>query len=211
MSRITLVRAMGILIAEDDLDISTLYKRALEKRKHVVVLTSTGEACLQNYIDTLRTETTPRFSSVSMTTPIVNLSSTPQDIKFHNKRTSSFDTDVSSLYDVVILDYKMPGMNGMDVAKEILAVNLHQRIIFASAYVKETLQESVKQLKQIVELMQKPFTLSQLVDTVEDKEVYEELKSLNVDVNRIRAAEPTHELVIDLLERLRRIQKNRTF
>lgn len=59
--------------------------------------------------------------------------------------------------------------------------------------------------------MQKPFTLSQLVDTVEDKEVYEKLKSLNVDVNRIRAAEPTHELVIDLLERLRRIQKNRTF
>lgn len=211
MSRITLVRAMRILIAEDDLDISTLYKRALEKRKHVVVLTSTGEACLQNYIDTLRTETTPRFNSVSMTTPIVNLSSTPQDIKFHNKRTSSFDTDVSSLYDVVILDYKMPGMNGMDVAKEILAVNPHQRIIFASAYVKETLLESVKQLKQIVELMQKPFTLSQLVDTVEDKEVYEELKSLNVDVNRIRAAEPTHELVIDLLERLRRIQKNRTF
>ena len=211
MSRITLVRAMRILIAEDDLDISTLYKRALEKRKHVVVLTSTGEACLQNYIDTLRTETTPRFNSVSMTTPIVNLSSTPQDIKFHNKRTSSFDTDVSSLYDVVILDYKMPGMNGMDVAKEILAVNPHQRIIFASAYVTLLLLESVKQLKQIVELMQKPFTLSQLVDTVEDKEVYEELKSLNVDVNRIRAAEPTHELVIDLLERLRRIQKNRTF
>ena len=102
-------------------------------------------------------------------------------------------------------------MNGMDVAKEILAVNPHQRIIFASAYVKETLQESVKQLKQIVELMQKPFTLSQLVDTVEDKEVYEELKNLNVDVNRIRVREPTHKVVIDLLERLRRIQKNRMF
>ena len=210
MSRITLVRAMRILIAEDDLDISTLYKRALEKRKHVVVVTSTGEACLQDYFDTLCRETSPRSNSVSTTTPIVNLSSTPQNIKFHNKRTISFDTDVSSPYDVVIVDYKMPGMNGMDVAKEILAVNPHQRIIFASAYVKETLQESVKQLKQIVELMQKPFTLSQLVDTVEDKEVYEELKNLNVDVNRIRAAEPTHELVIDLLERLRRIQKNRT-
>jgi DNA-binding NtrC family response regulator len=102
-------------------------------------------------------------------------------------------------------------MNGMDVAKEILAVNPHQRIIFASAYVKETLQESVKQLKQIVEIMQKPFSLSQLVDTVEDKGVYEELKSLNIDVNRIRAAEPTHELVIDLLERLKKIQKYRTF
>jgi hypothetical protein len=65
---------------------------------------------------------------------------------------------------------------------------------------KETLQESVKQLKQVVELMQKPFSLSQLVDTVEDKGIYEELKSLSIDVSRIRAAEPTPELVIDLLE-----------
>lgn len=180
---------MRILIAEDDLDISTMYKRALERRKHTVVLTSTGEACLQNYLDIFKSNNSN-----------------------HKKTSRTNNTIASPLpYDVVILDYKMPGMNGMDVAKEILAVDPHQRIIFASAYVKETLQESVKQLKQIVELMQKPFTLSHLVDTVEDKEVYEELKSLNVDVNRIRAAEPSHELVIDLLERLQRIQKNRTF
>lgn len=181
---------MRILIAEDELDISTLYKRALEKRKHSVVLTSTGEACLQNYLDIY------------------------QRNNFKHKKTSRSVTVASPPplpYDVVILDYKLPGMNGMDVAKEILGVNPHQRLIFASAYAKETLQESVKQLKQIVELMQKPFSLTQLVDTVEDKEVYEELKNLNVDVNRIRAAEPTHEIVIDLLERLRRIQKNRTF
>lgn len=104
----------------------------------------------------------------------------------------------------------MPGMNGIDVAKEILAVNPHQRIIFASAYVKETLQESVKQLKQVVELMQKPFSLTQLVDTVEDKEVYHQLKNLNVDISRIKAAEPSHELVIDLLKRLKKIKKYRT-
>jgi DNA-binding response OmpR family regulator len=35
---------MRILVAEDDQDISILYKRALEKRKHSVILTSTGEA-----------------------------------------------------------------------------------------------------------------------------------------------------------------------
>jgi hypothetical protein len=32
------------------------------------------------------------------------------------------------------------------------------------------------------------------------EKVREELKSLNIDVSRIRAAEPTPELVIDLLE-----------
>jgi two-component SAPR family response regulator len=36
----------------------------------------------------------------------------------------------------------MPKINGMEVAKEILAVKSHQRIIFASAYVKESLYNS---------------------------------------------------------------------
>lgn len=51
----------------------------------------------------------------------------------------------------------MPRMHGMEVAKEILAVNPHQRIIFASAYVKDAPQGSITRLKQIVELLQKPF------------------------------------------------------
>ena len=117
----------------------------------------------------------------------------------------------SAPYDVVILDYSMPSINGMEVTKEILAINSHQRVIFASAYVKETLEHSIKQLKQVVELIQKPFELSKLVDTIEDKEVYEDLRTLNIDVDLVKAANPTHEQIIDLLERLKRIQKHRTF
>ena len=203
---------MQILIAEDDLDISALYKRALEKRKHSVVLTYTGEACLENYLDAFHNTKSPRRDYPEVTTKITKvLSSSTSNESNSRYNSSSKETAPLNLYDVVILDYKMPGMNGMDVAKEILGVNPHQRIIFASAYVRETLQESVKQLKQVVELMQKPFSLSQLVDAVEDKEVYEELKSLDVDVIRIRAAEPSHQVVIDLLERLKKIQKYRTF
>jgi DNA-binding NtrC family response regulator len=102
-------------------------------------------------------------------------------------------------------------MNGMEVAKEILAVNPHQRIIFASAYVKETLQDSVKELHQIVELMQKPFDIDKLIDTIEDKDAYNELKKLKVDIDVIKAANPSHEEITDLLERLRKIEKMRTF
>jgi hypothetical protein len=87
----------------------------------------------------------------------------------------------------------------------------HQRIIFASAYVKETLEHSVKEPKQVVELLQKPFELKQLTDTIEDTDTYEELRALNVDVNRIKGAELTHEQIFDLLNKLKRIQKNRTF
>jgi CheY-like chemotaxis protein len=113
-------------------------------------------------------------------------------------------------YDVVILDYKLPGINGMKVAKEIFEINPHQRIVFASAHVEETLQESAKQLKRIVELVKKPFKLGELIDKLEDKELYEELKAFDVDVDRIRAARPSHELLLDLLERLTRIQTTRT-
>jgi CheY-like chemotaxis protein len=50
-------------------------------------------------------------------------------------------------FDAVVLDHRMPKMDGMEVAKHILAANPRQRIIFASAYVNETLVDSVKQLK----------------------------------------------------------------
>ena len=64
----------------------------------------------------------------------------------------------------------MPQINGFEVAKEILAVNSHQRIIFASAHVKETLEDQYKTAKaSLVELMQKPFTIKELIDTIEDK------------------------------------------
>ena len=204
---------LRILIAEDDPDISKLYKKALEKRNHNVVLTASGDTCIQNYLDNLpRTATIPKPSSrVAMTSKIdysyhreVNYGSS------HTKKAGPMFF-VESSYDTVILDYKMPGMNGMDVAKEILAVNPRQRIIFASAYVEETLRESVKQLKLVIELMQKPFSLSRLIDTVEDKEAYEELKNLNLNVARIRDAELSHQTLMDLLERVRRIQKNRGF
>jgi len=123
------------------------------------------------------------------------------------KRTKSDGTP----FDAVVLDYRMPKKDGMEVAKEILATNPHQRIIFASAYVKDTLVDSVKQLKQVVELMQKPFELESLVDTIEDKEIYAGLEKLNVKVQQIKDLDPTHEQVRDLVEGLSKIMKNRTF
>ena len=198
---------MRILIAEDDLDISTLYKKALEKNKHHVIITSNGEECLKNYRTTLK-----NMASKALQPSKADAAATETD-SFQNYEAEFkkvADTNVTP-YDVVILDYSMPGMNGMEVAKEILNVNPHQRIIFASAYVKETLEHSVKELRQVVELMQKPFALKQLTDTVEDTEAFEELRELNVNVDRIKEADLTHEQILDLLDKLRRIQKNRAF
>ena len=173
---------MRILIAEDDKDTALLFKMALEKRGHSVTTTQNGEDCLKLYHDE------------------------SQNIRLK--------TDLSERlqpFDAVVLDYKMPRINGMDVAKEILAVNPHQRIVFASAYVKETLVDSIKELNQIVELMQKPFGEDALIDTIEDKGIYSELRKLNVNVSDIKAANLRHEQIREILDILKNIQKGRTF
>src|ERR687886_1940532 len=143
---------MKLLIAEDEQDTALVYKLALQDRGHQVTITNNGQDCLDVYHLELQN---------------VTLSTDP------SKHIQPFDA--------VILDYKMPKINGIEVAKEILAVNPHQRIIFASAYVKETLLDTIKSLKQITEVVQKPFGVNILIDTVEDKETYSELQKLNVD------------------------------
>jgi CheY-like chemotaxis protein len=169
-------KPLNILIAEDEPDIAALYKAVLEKRKHKATITTNGEDCLKAYHEIY------------------------QQLYYQSdsKNTS---------FDVVILDCKMPQMNGIEVAKEILAVNPHQRIIFASAYIKDTVIDSIKNLKQVMtESVQKPFEIKRLIDLVEDKMVYEELRKLDVDIDVIKAVNPTHEQVSDLLGRLQNVR-----
>jgi CheY-like chemotaxis protein len=173
---------MEILIAEDDKDTTSSYKKALEERNHKVIITDNGEECLRVYHEKL------------------------QGIRHKTNATEHIQP-----FDAVILDYKMPRINGMEVSKEILAVNPHQRIIFASAYVKETLEGSIKQLSQDVELMQKPFGPNALIDAVEDKEIYDELRQLNVNIHFFKAANFRHEQLKNILETLRKLQKARSF
>jgi CheY-like chemotaxis protein len=170
---------MNILIAEDENDLALLYKQALEDRDYHVTITPNGEDCLKTYHDVF------------------------QEMTLHNTNTMKH---LRFPFDVLLLDYKMPQINGLEVAKEILAVNSHQRIIFASAYVKETLEYPIKQLKQVIEAIQKPFTIETLVERIEDKEAYIELEKLNVDIDIVKALSPTHEQITDLLQRLREYQ-----
>ncbi len=112
-------------------------------------------------------------------------------------------------FDAVILDYRMPKKDGMEVAKEILAIEPKQRILFASAYVVETLVDSVRSLQQVVELIQKPFELDPFLDLIEDKGIFSELEKLNVNVKGIKDLNPSHQQIRDLLEGLKKLQKGR--
>ena len=197
---------MRILIAEDESDISHTYRVALESRNHDVNIANDGISCIQVY----REELAKR-----------NQTSLNNNMNYNNASQDSPPT-AASPFDVVVLDYKMPGKDGMEVAKEILTMNRDQRIIFASAYVKDTLEESVKKLNRVVELLQKPFEIQAFIDTIEDKEVYEELKKIMINIRAIDDDNPTskpkpvdsstsRERMRDLFECLRKIQKNRTF
>ena len=82
-----------------------------------------------------------------------------------------------SPFDVVVLDYRMPKKDGMEVAEEILALNPQQRIIFASAYVKDALADAIKQFNHVVELIPKPFKINVLIDTIENEVIYKALEN----------------------------------
>lgn len=176
---------MKILVAEDECNIAMQYKLALEANGHEVRLTENGEDCLKAYRVALRYKKTraqrkPEKSSGSENTPVA--------------------------FDVVVLDYRMPKKDGMEVAKEILELCPNQRIIFASAYVLETLTESVKNLRQVVELLQKPFEIDTLVDAIEDRGVYEELGKLNVRIKELKNLDVTHAQLVDLLVGVKKLQ-----
>ena len=117
------------------------------------------------------------------------------------------ETNNKPPFDVVIIDIRMPKKNGGEVAREILKVRPTQRIIFASAYVKENLANSLKELNQIIAVLQKPFRLSVLVDTIEDEESYAQLEKFNIKVREIKNFDPANRTVQCLLEDLSKIQK----
>jgi CheY-like chemotaxis protein len=156
----------------------------LEKAGYEVIVTDNGEDCAKVYLD--------EFQNF-------------KDLK--GEDLARMSTHLNQPFEAVILDYRMPGMTGMEVAKEILALNPHQRIIFASAYIQETVKDSVKELKQVVELLQKPFSYRVLLDTISDKQIYNRLKKYNVDIRLLKRAELSHEQLVEVFNILKSSRK----
>jgi DNA-binding response OmpR family regulator len=175
---------MKILVAEDEANIGIQYRTVLEQNKHQVKITADGVQCLQAYYDELDKLAKEKLDG-------------------RGRRKPPFDA--------VVLDYRMPNKDGMEVAREILAIEPKQRILFASAYVVDTLVDSVKNLQQVVELLQKPFDLDEFVDLLEDKQIWSGLEKLNVKVKEVKDLNPSHNEIRDLLEGLRKLQKGRAW
>ena len=111
---------MRLLVAEDDHDTAIVVKQTLEHRGYIVTLTTNGEDCLKIYNDRL------------------------QNVKLHRDPREHVQP-----FDAVIIEYMIPMVSGLEVAKEILAVNPHQRVIFASTNPKDILKDSLQTIIQL--------------------------------------------------------------
>ena len=169
---------MNVLIAEDESSMSDLYRIALGAKGNHVLITSDGVECIDAYKEALGR------------------------LRQSGKSPSRYEP-----FDAVVLDYRMPRMDGLEVAKNIFAMNKEQRVIFASAFVKETLRDSVKYLEQVVELIQKPFEPKILVQLIEDTSATKELQEINRAISQLDPGKSNDEQINELLDVLKKIQK----
>jgi CheY-like chemotaxis protein len=72
----------------------------------------------------------------------------------------------SQHFDLVILDYHLPGRDGIDVARHVLSIAPAQRILIASSYPAEVIRKSADTLQRSIELLVKPFGLDDFIDAV---------------------------------------------
>jgi DNA-binding NtrC family response regulator len=167
---------MKILLADNDLRIALAYKTALEERKHHVVISNNIEDCLKTYYD--------EFNKVR----------TPGNLHEHTQP-----------FDAVILEYKIPGMSGIEAAKEILAVNPHQRLIIATECITHDILNAIKMLESSsIELLQKPSGENVIISLIEEKEILSELQKLDINVEYVKSAQFRHEQMRDMLDTLRK-------
>ena len=165
---------MHILIVEDDADTANLFSNLFRAKGYRVNIAHTAEEGLKIYSKSLQ----------------------EAQLK-HSLR-------VARPYEAILLDYNLPDRNGLEVAKEILAINPHQRIIFVSAYVEDTLSSSIKEMSIPVEVLQKPVSNDVLMNTIEDKEFYDELKRLGLKPEEFKKAGFNHEVfgkILDILKK----------
>ena len=141
---------MIILIAEDQPAIAESFRVFLESEGHEVVLTYDGEACLQMYNRAITSR--PRFARIS-----------------NDNKWASAKDNVQPPFNVVVLDVRMPKIDGVDVAKEIMSMCPDQKIVMSTAYGEETAPKMlIEQLGKSVDILQKPFDLENFAAMIND-------------------------------------------
>ena len=84
-----------------------------------------------------------------------------QAYKSEMNRTSKENNDP---FDLVLLDYRMPKLNGLEAANQILALHPNQKLLMVTAFsgLLEIKDEKLKKMK----IMAKPFETDDLLSTI---------------------------------------------
>jgi CheY-like chemotaxis protein len=129
---------MKVLVADDDVASIFIFKQILSKRGHDVVLASSGKDCLTLY----------------------------QQSK-NKLRSDPSDQIPIQPFDAVMIDFQISEPSAPEIAKEMLKISPHQRIIFISSLINESVLESIRKLDVPLAVLQKPISDKALIDTVE--------------------------------------------
>ena len=138
-------KSMKVLIADDDLDILSLYKTFLEAKGKEITTATDGRKCVEIY---------------------------KRETNIHKS---------NDYFDVIVLDQKMPFMTGLQAAVEILDINPHQKIIFASGYLEKTLLEVLTKLNRAIAVIEKPFSLDMLEHMINNTEIFNKLEKITIN------------------------------
>ncbi len=122
-------------------------------------------------------------------------------IREYRDALQTIDKNRPTPYDVVVIDYLMPIMDGITLAKEILKQCPQQRIIFVTGHGPKLLPE-LNDFEDKVEVLVKPISMMALMGIIEKrrtveivKKLYSKLKKwdgfqgLSVPVGQSRAAD----------------------
>jgi PAS domain S-box-containing protein len=69
-------------------------------------------------------------------------------------------------YDLVVTDYKMPGLSGLDVARELARIRADLPVVIISGYIDRKLQETARELG-VRQLLNKLHTSEELLDAID--------------------------------------------
>lgn len=75
---------------------------------------------------------------------------------------------ISEKPDVIIMDHRMPIMNGVEATKQIMRLNPRQKVIFVSA---DVLVEKEAREAGAIEFLSKPFRMDDLIEKMEKMSV----------------------------------------
>ena len=104
--------------------------------------------------------------------PILNLFSRALEKRGHQYDTAEngrlgFRKATSEDYDLIICDLHMPEWNGIDSIKGILLIKPNSKFLVVSGYASNVVADEVRNLDNVIAVLEKPVELKELVAYVE--------------------------------------------